>query len=118
MIRYCAVIFGCLVLGELLIFLTKIQFPSSMVGMLLLTLFLHLKWIKLHWVKGISDLLIANLGLFFIPPCVKIILYFDLFKANFGSIITSVVLSTVLVIYVTAIVYQLLRKKNKDERIS
>ncbi|UVV63406.1 CidA/LrgA family protein [Bacteroides fragilis] len=68
MIRQCAILFGCLALGELIVYLTGIKLPSSIIGMLLLTLFLKLGWIKLHWVQGMSDFLVANLGFFFIPP--------------------------------------------------
>jgi len=68
MIRQCAILFGCLALGELIVFLTGIKLPSSIIGMLLLTLFLKLGWVKLHWVQGMSDFLVANLGFFFIPP--------------------------------------------------
>ena len=52
MVRQCAILFGCLALGELIVFLTGIKLPSSIIGMLLLTLFLKLGWIKLHWVQG------------------------------------------------------------------
>ena len=41
MIRQCAILFGCLALGELIVFLTGIKLPSSIIGMLLLTLFLR-----------------------------------------------------------------------------
>lgn len=68
MIRQCAILFGCLALGELIVYLTGIKLPSSIIGMLLLTLFLKLGWIKLHWVQGLSDFLVANLGFFFVPP--------------------------------------------------
>ena len=54
MIRQCAILFGCLALGELIVFLTGIKLPSSIIGMLLLTLFLKLGWIKLQWVQGLS----------------------------------------------------------------
>ena len=76
MIRQCAILFGCLALGELIVFLTGIKLPSSIIGMLLLTLFLKLGWIKLHWVQGMSDFLVANLGFFFIPPGVALMLLF------------------------------------------
>lgn len=78
MIRQCAILFGCLALGELIVYLTGIKLPSSIIGMLLLTLFLKLGWIKLHWVQGMSDFLVANLGFFFIPPGVALMLYFDI----------------------------------------
>ena len=100
-------------LGELVVWATNVSFPSSIIGMLFLTLFLHLKWIKLHWVKAISDLLLANLGLFFVPPSVAIMVYFDFIALNVWSIGLAVILSTILVIIITGYVYQLIRKKSK-----
>ena len=48
MIRQCAILFGCLALGELIVFLTDIKLPSSIIGMLLLTLFLKLGLSLIH----------------------------------------------------------------------
>ena len=98
MIRQCAILFGCLALGELIVFLTGIKLPSSIIGMLLLTLFLKLGWIKLHWVQGMSDFLVANLGFFFIPP------------GEFWPIAIASLVSTLLVLVVTGWVHQLTRK--------
>ena len=113
LIRYCAIIFGCLALGELIIYFTGIHFPSSIIGMILLTLFLHLGWIKLHWVKAFSDMLISHLGLFFVPPSVAILAYFDLIAKNFWSISVAIVVSTIIVMVVTGHVYQFIRKRTK-----
>ena len=113
LIRYCAIIFGCLAFGELIVYLTGIHFPSSIIGMILLTLFLHLGWIKLHWVKAFSDMLISHLGLFFVPPSVAILAYFDLIAKNFWSISVAIVVSTIIVMVVTGHVYQFIRKRTK-----
>ena len=110
MIRQCAILFGCLALGELIVFLTGIKLPSSIIGMLLLTLFLKLGWIKLHWVQGMSDFLVANLGFFFIPPGVALMLYFDIIAAEFWPIAIASLVSTLLVLVVTGWVNQLIRK--------
>ena len=109
MIRQCAILFGCLALGELIVFLTGIKLPSSIIGMLLLTLFLKLGWIKLHWVQGMSDFLVANLGFFFIPPGVALMLYFDIIAAEFWPIAIASLVSTLLVLVVTVWVHQLTR---------
>ena len=106
MIRQCAILFGCLALGELIVYLTGIKLPSSIIGMLLLTLFLKLGWIKLHWVQGMSDFLVANLGFFFIPP----MLYFDIIAAQFWPIVIATLVSTLLVLVITGWVHQLTRK--------
>ena len=111
MIRQCVVIFGCLALGELIVYMTGVKLPSSIIGMLLLTLFLKLGWIKLKWVKGISDFLVSNLPLFFVPPGVAMMLYFDLIKAEFWPILVSALLSTIIVLAVTGWVHQILRNR-------
>ena len=110
MIRQCAILFGCLALGELIVFLTGIKLPSSIIRMLLLTLFLKLGWIKLYWVQGMSDFLVANLGFFFIPPGVALMLYFDIIAAEFWPIAIASLVSTLLVLVVTGWVHQLTRK--------
>lgn len=106
MIRQLAILFGCLALGELIIWLTGIPLPSSILGMLILTLLLKLKIIRLEWVKTISDFLVANIGFFFVPPGVAIMLYFDIIKAEFWPIVISTTISTVIVLAVTGWVHQ------------
>ncbi len=110
MIRQCSILFGCLALGELIVFLTGIKLPSSILGMLLLTLLLKLGWIKLEWVRGMSDFLVANLGFFFVPPGVALMLYFDLIGREWIPIVVATVVSTVLVLIVTGWVHQWTRK--------
>lgn len=110
---YCIIIFGFLALGELIVYVTGIHFPASLIGMLLLTFALHKKWIKLEWVKGISDVLVGNLGLFFVPPCISVMVYFNLIASNLLAIVVSVVISTILVLFTTGRVYQFLRKRTK-----
>ena len=122
MIRQCSILFGCLALGELIVFLTGIKLPSSIIGMLLLTLFLKLGWmllltlflklgwIKLEWVQGLSNFLVANLGFFFVPPGVALMLYFDIIAAEFWPIVIATLISTILVLVTTGWVHQLIRK--------
>lgn len=111
MIRQCAILFGCLALGELIVYLTEIKLPSSIIGMLLLTLFLQLGWIKLQWVKGLADFLVANLSFFFIPPGIALMLYFDLIAAEIVPIAVATVGSTIIVLLITGWVHQITRKK-------
>ena len=120
MIRQLAILFGCLALGELLIFLTGIPLPSSIIGMLLLTLFLHvpelqLRAIRLEWVQTLADFLVANIGFFFVPPGVAIMCHFKLIKAELLPIIVASVVSTVLVLAVTGWVHQLYGKATHSD---
>ena len=108
LIRYFAIIFGCLGIGELIVTLTHIPFHSSIIGMLL-----QLGWIKLQSIKALSDLLISNLGLFFVPPSIGIMAYFKQIGENFLAIFISIIISTIVVIVVTGHVYQFFRKRLK-----
>ena len=112
MVRQCAVLFGCLALGEWIVSLTGVTLPSSIIGMLLLTLFLKVGWVKLKWVQGLSDFLVSNLGFFFVPPGVALMLYFEVIEAEFWPIVIATVVSTVLVLVVTGWVHQIVRKSN------
>ncbi len=111
MVKQLAIIFGCLGIGELIVHFTGIQFPSSIIGMLLLTLLLKLRWIQLSWVKGIADILTGNLAFFFIPAGVAVMLYFDLIRANLAAILIASLGSTALTLIVTGHAWQILRKR-------
>ncbi len=110
MLRQCAIIFICLTIAELVVRMTNIRFPSSLLGMLILTFSLKVGLIKLEWVKGISDFLLAHLGLFFVPPGVALMLYLDIIQAQLIPIVAATIISTLLVLTVTGWTYQLIRK--------
>ena len=110
MIRQCVIVFGCLAIGELIVAVSGIKLPASIIGMLLLTLLLKLGWVKVAWVKGISDFLVKNLPLFFVPPGVAVMLYLDVIEANFWAIVVASVGSTVIVLAFTGWTHQILRK--------
>ncbi len=113
MVRQCFILFGCMALGELIIQLTGLKLPSSIIGMLLLTLFLKLKVIKVEWVRGLTDFLIANLGFFFVPPGVALMLHFNLIKAEIVPILGATFVSTALVLLVTGHTHQIVAKGEK-----
>lgn len=67
MLRQCSIILICLAIAELIVHVFHINFPSSLLGMLILTFSLKTGLVKLEWVKGFSDFLLAHLGLFLSP---------------------------------------------------
>ena len=110
MFRQLAIIIGCLAVGEFIVWLTGITIPSSILGMLLLTFLLKVKVIKLEWVETISNFLVRNMGFFFVPPGVALMLYFDIIKAEIGPIVLATALSTILVLVITGWTHILTRK--------
>lgn len=115
MIRQCFIIFGCLAVGELIVWLTGISIPSSIIGMLLLTTLLQMKVIKVEWVKGMSDFLVSNMGFFFVPPGVALMLYLDIIRAELVPIVVATVVSTILVLIVTGWTHQQFKEKNDGD---
>ena len=57
-----------------------------------------------------SQFLVKNLGFFFIPPGVALMLHLDIIKAQLLPIIMASAASTVVVIVVTGWIHQLVRK--------
>lgn len=108
------IIFGALGIGELIVYFTHISLPSSIIGMLLLCLSLQLGWIKIEWVKSVSDFMIHNMALFFVPPGVGLMLYFNLIRSEIVPIVVASIVSTLLVLIVSGQTHQLFRKK-KDK---
>ena len=109
MVRQCFILFGCLALGEIIVSATGVKLPASIIGMLILTLLLKVKVVKLEWVRGLTDFLIANLGFFFVPPGVALMLYFDIIEAQLVPIVVASAVSTVIVLVITGWVHQIMR---------
>ena len=116
MVRQCFILFGCLALGDLIVRTTGATLPASIIGMLILTLLLNLKVVKLEWVRGLTDFLIANLGFFFVPPGVALMLYFDLIKAEILPITLATLLSTIIVLIITGHTHQVVSKGENKVR--
>ena len=110
MFRQLAIIIGCLAVGEFITWLTGISVPSSIIGMLLLTFLLKVKVIKLEWVETISNFLVKNMGFFFVPPGVALMLYFDIIAKEIVPIVLATTLSTMLVLVVTGWTHIMTRK--------
>ena len=111
-LRQCVIIFLCLGVGEIIVALTETQFPSALIGMLLLTFLLKKGWVKLEWVQDVSNVLLSHFGLFFVPPGVALMLYFDLIAAEWFSITVATVASILIVLALTGWTYQLLRRRS------
>ena len=72
--------------------------------------------VKLEWVRGLTDFLIANLGFFFVPPGVALMLYFDLIKAEILPITLATLLSTIIVLIITGHTHQVVSKGENKVR--
>ncbi|MCM1449633.1 MAG: CidA/LrgA family protein [Clostridiales bacterium] len=101
MILQFGILFAFLSLGELVVWLTGWPIPSSIIGMLMLTLSLKLEIIKLHQVERLSNFLVHNLGFFFVPAGVGLMNCMGIISDQWLPIIGASVISTVVIMAVT-----------------
>lgn len=109
-IKQMAIILGCLAFGEFVVYVTGMKLPASIIGLLTLFGLLQFKVLKVHHVSKVGDFLLQNMGIFFVPPCVAMLNYFDILSANFLPIVVSTIVSTLLVVVITGFTHQIIRK--------
>lgn len=110
MLKAFLYIFLFLGMGELINYLIDIPVPGNILGMIFIFAALKLKLIKLETVKPASDILIKYMVLFFVPFGVGLMSYFDFIKSYWLILSVAVVITTLITLYVTALVQQKLEK--------
>jgi len=88
--------------GELIVAILGTAFPGSVVGMLLLLALLHLGWVKVDDIRLVSSLLLSYMPLFFIPAGVSVMASYTLMEGFYWQIILITMVSTLVVMVVTA----------------
>ena len=86
------------IIGELssffiMLIIPNLLIPGSIIGMLLLLLFLKLKIVKLEWIGSISDFFINNMAFFFVPSVVSLLAYFDIITPVLGKLVIILFIS-------------------------
>jgi len=95
-----------------------IPLPGSVIGLLLLALSLNFKIIKVEYIQDGAGFLIGILTLFFIPATVGVIDYPELMTLTGLLIILAVIASTLISIYVTGLLTQLIEKRELAKKES
>ena len=104
-------IYLCLYIGTALSSLLPVEIPGSIIGMLVLFLLLALHILPVGWVKPGCTLFIRYMTLLFVPASAGIMNHMDILSAQFGPIIVSNVLSTLIVLITTSGVSQLIQQR-------
>ena len=101
-LRAFVLIYACLYAGIWLSSLLPITIPGSIIGMLIMFVLLALQILPAKWVNPGCFLLIRSMALLFVPIGVGVMQYYDLLRAQFGPIIVSCAVSTVIVFLVVS----------------
>ncbi len=93
----------------------NLHVPGNVIGLILLTVCLLAKVIDIKRVEPAADVLLSEIGLFFVPPGVAVMLYFDLIAKQWLPLLAGIVGSLLAVLWATALVARLLEKKEAKE---
>ena len=96
--KQIAIIIGFSLLGEILSWsLSKLIpnffFPGSLIGMMILFLFLNFNIIKIDTIASVGSFFVDNMGFFFIPAAVSIMSYFDIIAPNIWKMLLLCMIS-------------------------
>ena len=101
-VRAFVLIYACLYAGIFLSSLLPIAIPGSIIGMLILFFLLALQILPPQWVNPGCNILIRYMALLFVPIGVGVMQYWDLLRAQFGPVVVSSAISTLVVFLVVS----------------
>lgn len=91
--------------------------PGSVLGMVLLFMALAFGWLSPEKVSRVSELLIDNMVLFFLPAAVGLITSVGLITANLTAILVAAAISTVLIVAAVAVTQQRMEIRKRKRKI-
>lgn len=91
---------------QILMTLTALPIPGTIVALLVLFILLVSGLLKIESVEQAANVLLANMVILFLPPSLKLIEVYSLFSGQFFKIVLLLVLTTVLTLIVTAYTVQ------------
>lgn len=101
-IRAFALLYACLYAGIFIASLLPITIPGSIIGMLILFVLLALQILPARWVNPGCYVLIRYMALLFVPIGVGVMQYFTLLQAQFGPVVVSCTISTLVAFLVVS----------------
>lgn len=95
--------------------LCGIKFPPALMAMLLLLALLLTGTVKVRTVEDVCDILIEKMGMLFLPAGVSILLYLDIILAESTAIIVTIIVSSLMILIVTALFLSFMLKRKGGE---
>ncbi|CAG7648290.1 CidA/LrgA family protein [Paenibacillus allorhizosphaerae] len=111
-----AILLGFYFLGTLLHSGLQIPLPANVIGLILFTLCLFLRIVKLEWVEEASQFLIKHMLLLFAPIVVGTMVFFGLIGREAVPILVSLFASTFGVLLISGWMAKLTRAAQHKER--
>jgi holin-like protein len=99
-------LFLCQLVGEVAVHSLGITFPGPVLGMGLLFAIVAARGGSGPALDAVADTLLRNLSLLFVPAAVGVVQQIGLIAANWATIVTALVASTVLTLVVTVYTFR------------
>lgn len=110
MLRQMAILLSMIFIGDILNKVLKIPVPGNILGMILLILALQTGIIKLNQIEEVCNFLLDHLSFFFVPAGVGLLSVTGVLKNSWYLLLFICIITTILVIVVTSLVVQFLRR--------
>lgn len=101
-LRAFAILYLCLIIGNLLSTLLPFSVPGSIIGMLILFVLLALQIVPAHWAQPGCSILLKNMTLLFVPIGIGIMNYYSQLSEQLVPILVACFISTLVIMVVVA----------------
>lgn len=109
-LRQLGIVLLILSIGQIIQSKFNLFVPGTILGMIILLVLLLLKVIKLKWVESITNVLLDNISIFFVPANVGVMVYLSQIKDVWAKLLLIAIISTIVVMGVTGAVIQYIDK--------
>ena len=92
-----------------------IAIPASVIGMVLLFIALHFKWLRIDQVDEVGTWLTDNMGIFFVPAGVGLMANFAILANTWWQLLIIMVVTTILMMGFVGRVVQYIKQKSEGK---
>ncbi|MBG9982751.1 CidA/LrgA family protein [Aerococcaceae bacterium DSM 111020] len=105
-------------LGEILSVFIRgiIAIPGSVIGMLLLFLALHNKWVKMEQIEEVGTWLTDNMAILFVPAGVALLTHFELLSSVWWQLLLIVIITVAITMGFVGILVQKMTRNRKENK--
>lgn len=118
-IQFCCIVLLIEISEWVLSILNITRVPVAIFALIILFSLLYTKVLKTEYVEGVSQILIKNMGLFFVPLGVKIVAHMEALDGILISVIAIVIIATVVtqisIALVAKLIFSAIYKNQKRE---
>ena len=95
--------------------LLGLKFPPALLAMLILLALLLTGTVRVRTIEDVCDILIEKMGMLFLPAGVSILLYLDIIIAESTAIVATIIISSLMILLVTAMFLDFMLKHKGGE---